>query len=735
MSYNGIDLTRGEYMETRMDRHRVPLLSLKDKLLILFITIIICMSALGYMIIYFGGVFIVDKEELTLDATTTLVTTEGDMVGQLYQENRTLIGLDDIPEYVIDAYIAVEDRRFYQHGGIDYQSIFRAVYRDIMTGSKVEGGSTITQQLAKNLFLTNDKTWLRKTKEVMAAIYLERHYSKDEILELYLNKIYFGSGVYGIETASQKFFSKPAKELTLEEGALLAGLAKAPNGYSPINHPDKSIERRNTVLKVMEKQEKITTDELQEAEAKPLSIEVSKQEERPWVDSYVDLVMKEAAEKYNLTVADLQSGGYRIVVNMDKNAQQAVYTRFQDDNYFPGNTEGVEGAFIMKEPKTGEIKVAIGGRDYHLGELNRLNVNRQPGSTFKPIAVYGPALMTGDYKPYSLLPDRQVDSETYGVKNANQEYDNIVSLYSALVKSKNTSSTWMLDQIGIDYSKEYLEKMGMDIPDDGLAIALGGLDEGVTPFNMVDAYSAFANNGTIVESSTINEIYNSDDQRIDQEDRQTTDVFSSQVAWDMTEMLSYTAKYGTASAGDYAGNLAGKTGTTQHPLVDGENKDAWFVGYTPNMVTAMWMGYDTSDKDHYLTGGSAYPTRLTKDILTELKGNLALGDDFKRPENVQALPDPIQLPVISDVQGKVGLGGNSLMKGELTWTGSDDERVVYRIYKQKSGIDERIGEVEGQNSYTITGLSLLQTNSYYVVPYDPLTKLEGKHSEAVELSF
>src|SRR5690625_4629431 len=273
-------------METRMDRHRAPLLSIKEKLLIVIITIIIGMSALGYMVIFFGGVFIVDDEELRLGATTTIVTKEGDMVGQLYHENRTPVNIEVVPQHVINAYIAVEDRRFYKHHGIDYQSIFRAIYRDIMTGTKAEGGSTITQQLAKNLFLTNDKTWLRKTKEAMAAIYLERHYSKDEILELYLNKIYFGSGVYGIETASQKFFSKPAKELTLEEGALLAGLAKAPNGYSPINHPDKSIERRNTVLKVMKKQEKITTDELQEAEAKPLSIEVSKQEERPWVDSY-----------------------------------------------------------------------------------------------------------------------------------------------------------------------------------------------------------------------------------------------------------------------------------------------------------------------------------------------------------------------------------------------------------------------------------------------------------------
>lgn len=721
-------------MKTRMDRHRIRLLSLKDKLLILLITFVLCMSALGYMVIFFGGVFIVDKDKLTLDVTTTIVTKEGDTIGKLYYENRVPIEIEAIPEHVIDAYIAIEDRRFYEHRGIDYQSIFRAVYRDIIARSKVEGGSTITQQLAKNLFLTNDKTWLRKTKEVMAALYLERHFSKNKILELYLNKIYFGSGVYGIETASQKFFSKSARDLSLEEGALLAGLAKAPNGYSPINHPEKAINRRNTVLKVMENQSKITTNEFREAKTKSLNLEVREREEKPWVDSYLDLVMKEAADKHNLSVDDLRRGGYRMVVNMDKKAQQIVYDKFQDDSYFPGNTDGVEGAFIMKESKTGEIKVAIGGRDYHLGELNRINVNRQPGSTFKPIAVYGPALMMDDYSPYSLLPDRQVDTETYAVDNANHEYDDILSLYTALVKSKNTTSTWMLDQIGIDYSKDYLERMGIEIPDDGLAIALGGLKEGVTPLNIADAYSAFANSGTIVESSTISEIYNQENKRIDQKKLTTNDVFSAQVAWDMTKMLSYTVKYGTARAGEYKGNLAGKTGTTQHPLVEGENKDAWFVGYTPNIVSAMWMGYDTSDKDHYLTGGSEYPTRLTKDILTELSETLSLGDDFIKPENVQDLPDPIQLPVITDVQGKVGFGGNSFIKGELTWTGSDDDRVIYRIYKQKPGIDERIDEVEGQTKYTVTGFSLLQENSYYIVPYDPLTKLEGKSSEVIKLS-
>src|SRR5699024_1679225 len=273
--------------------------------------------------------------------------------------------------------------------------------------------------------------------------------------------------------------------------------------------------------------------------------------------------------------------------------------------------------------------------------------------------------------------------------------------------------------------------MEMSIPDDGMAIGIGGLKEGLTPLNMVDAYSAFGNNGVMVESSTISEIYDRDNSLLFQANPETEKIFSAQVAWNMTEMLSYTVRHGTASAGEYPHALAGKTGTTEHPLVKGESKDAWFVGYTPNMVTALWMGYDISDKDHYLTGGSAYPTRLTKDILTDLNGTIALGESFVQPEKVEALPEPIELPEITDVQGSISIGGKRFLQGEISWNGSEDDRVIYRIYKEKPGINERVGQVEGENEFIITGLSLLHSNSYYIVPYDPLTKMEGKRSEAV----
>src|SRR5699024_10257538 len=220
--------------------------------IIIGIVSMLVLAFLGYMIILYGGKLVVKEEDFYLPSTTTIETVDGEIVGELFDERRYLVSIDEIPEHVLESFVAIEDRRFYSHSGVDFRSVFRAVYRDIVARSKVEGASTITQQLAKNLFLENDKTWMRKTKEVMAAIYLEREFSKREILELYLNKIYFGNGLHGIEAASRHFFSKSEKDLTISEGALLAGLVQAPNYYFPENHPERALEHRNIALRFMQ---------------------------------------------------------------------------------------------------------------------------------------------------------------------------------------------------------------------------------------------------------------------------------------------------------------------------------------------------------------------------------------------------------------------------------------------------------------------------------------------------
>ncbi|TFJ93541.1 transglycosylase domain-containing protein [Lentibacillus salicampi] len=706
----------------------------KLKWLFLSFVFILMLGLIGYAVILFGGGLIVDEEDMVLDATTTIETNDGTVIGKLYDENRIPITLERIPEHVQEAFIAVEDRRFYDHAGVDFISVVRAVFRDIVAMAKVEGASTITQQLAKNLFLTNDKTWLRKTKEVMAAIHLERHLSKNEILELYLNEIYFGEGVYGVEAASLKFFNKSADALTLSEGALLAGLAKAPNGYSPINHPEKAMNRRDVVLHALEDTDAISTEERLEAQGKTLSLDVQEYEPKPWAASYIDLVLKEAQDKYDLSADEIRRGGYQVFVNINPNIQQIAYENFQDDHYFPGNTERVEGAFIMMEQDSGKIAAAVGGRDYRLGDLNRVTVKRQPGSTMKPLAVYGPAMMQEAYQPYTLIPDQKTEIDGYTATNYDDEYAGMVSVYEALVKSKNAPAVWLLNEIGIPYAKDYLNQLNIPVQDEGLAIALGGLSEGVTPLQMAESYRAFASGGNVVDALAIEQIANREGEVIYEAETKTAEVFSPQVAWNMTSILSRAVTEGTGSAGSYPKALAGKTGSTQHPYVEDAVKDAWFAGFTPEYVSAAWMGYDTSDENHYLTAGSEMPTKLTKDIFSEIDKQESLAASFEKPDNVAALPEPIQLPGDISLHGDYSFGGFSLFNGKLEWTPPDDERIVYHVYQEKEGIDERIGKVEGDNEYTVNRIPFFGSSRYYVVPYDPLTKTEGQKSNTVELS-
>ncbi|WP_174616229.1 transglycosylase domain-containing protein [Virgibacillus ihumii] len=704
------------------------------KWLVLSFAVVAVLGLMGYAAVVFGGALVVDEEELTLDATTTIETTDGKVIGRVFDENRIPVSIDKIPKHVQEAFVAIEDRRFYEHEGVDFRSVVRAVMEDIAAMAKVEGASTITMQLAKNLFLHNDKTWMRKTKEVMAAIHLERELSKKRILELYLNEIYFGQGVYGVEAASRFYFSKSVNDLTIAEGALLAGMAKGPNGYSPIDHPDKALSRRNLVLQVMDDTGKISTEQRKKAQNKSLGLDLRKDKPNPWADGYIDLVLQEAREKHDLSIDELKQGGYRIIVNMDKEAQKIAHELFTEDRFFPGSTKGVQGAFVMMEKASGKITAAIGGRGYQLGDLNHVTVKRQPGSVMKPIAVYGPAMMKKTYQPYSVIPDQKMEINDYTATNYDDQYAGAVTIYDALVQSKNAPAVWLLDQIGISYAKDYLQQMDITIEDQGLAVALGGLSKGLTPLQMAESYRTFASGGKAIESTTISKIYNREQQTIFKADPEETQVFSPQLAWNMTEMLTEVVETGTGSAGEYSKALAGKTGSTEHPFVKGEYKDAWFVGYTPEYVSALWMGYGTSDENHYLTGGSEYPTRLTKEILSELNETENLAASFTKPEQVEDLPEPIELPNNINLQSELAFGGFSLFQGKLNWTGSSDNRVVYRIYREEEGIDERVGEVKGKSEYVIDNLNLFRSSAYYVVPYNPLTKIEGKKSNTVEIS-
>lgn len=697
--------------------------------------IVFVLALIAYTTILYGGKLLVNEEQLTITPPTTIETEDGEILWYLYDQFRLPVKLEQIPEHVQDAFIAIEDRRFYSHSGVDFRSILRAIYRDIITRSKAEGASTLTQQLAKNLFLTNDKSWLRKTKEVMIALYLEREYTKDEILEMYLNVVYFGNGQYGVEAAANKFFYKSVEDLSVAEGALLAGVVKAPNSYSPIDYPEKAKERRNLVIDSMEENDYITKEVANQVQQSNIELNISERKQNVAYHSFVDLAIKEAAEKHNISLEDLRTKRYRIVTSLRPEFQEIAYEYFQYDGYFPGNKENVEGAFVMMDQNKGNIVAAIGGRSFRIGDLNRVNVQRQPGSAMKPLAVFAPALMTEDFDPYSMLPDEKQEWDGHVVHNYDDLYEGSISFYDALKKSKNTSSVWLLNEIGIDFSKSYLNKLDMPIEDDGLSIALGGLEKGVSPIQLVQGYRTFIHSGQMVEAHAISEIYNFKGELIAQSNPKKAEVFTPQVAWTMTEMLKGVVENGTGQSGDYPNELAGKTGTTEHPNAKGNAKDVWFVGYTPEYVSALWMGYDHSDESHYLTGGSSYPTILTKNILSEINKHTELVANFTKPEGVQALAEPIEIPQMNDVQGSYIFGGLKLLKGQLSWSATKDKRIIYRIYEHKDGESELIGEVTGEDTFIIENISLFKQASYSVVPYNPLTKLEGKHSNVVELTF
>ncbi|MBB6454691.1 penicillin-binding protein 2A [Salirhabdus euzebyi] len=696
---------------------------------LIFSATTILISIIGFYLILLGGKMVVDEKGFVLSEATVIETVDGVEVATLYSENRTFVSIDQIPKHVQDAFIAIEDKRFYDHAGVDFFSVLRALYKDIIAFDKVEGASTITQQLVKNIYLTNDKAWLRKTQEVMGAIYLEREFSKEKILEYYLNEIYFGHGVYGIEKAAQFYFGKSVQNLTVSEGALLAGLPKAPSNYSPIDYPEKAIQRRNIVLSSMQQLNMINAEEMVALQGRTMGLQQGEPKNRPWIETYVDLVLKEAEERHHISRNEIYRGGYKIVTGINPVVQQAAYEAFQDDQYFTGTGEGQEGAFVLLDAKTGTIVAAIGGRQFQRGDLNRVFVNRQPGSVMKPLAVYGPALEMEKYSPYSMLKDEQMTyNGGYIPKNYDNQYLGEVSMYEALQKSKNAPAVWLLNEISLDYSKEYLSQMGINLPDENLALALGGLSEGVTPLQMAKAYRSFIHDGKVTDPYAILHIEDRKGNVIATSEAVDTKVFSSQTAWNMTKMLKAVVEQGTGTAGDYNKELAGKTGSTEHPTLVNRMKDVWFVGYTPEYVGAVWLGYDKTDEEHYLTEGSSVPTALFKQILSEVDNQVELAAAFQKPNNVEDLPEPITLPVIQDLTAEKSFGFLSGVRATLQWSVATDERIIYRIYEKTSDGSRLIAEVKGKSRYEDKEASIFDEKTYYVVPFNPLTGQVGQKS-------
>ncbi|GAX90598.1 transglycosylase domain-containing protein [Effusibacillus lacus] len=544
----------------------------------------------------------------------------------------------DLKPYVKQAIIATEDRHFYDHNGISYRGIARALYRDILAGGKVEGGSTITQQLAKNALLNavNDRTITRKIKEIALAAQIERQYTKDDILEMYMNKVNFHPSVIGIEAASKIYFGKSAKDLELHEAAFLAGLPQAPSYY--YNNLEKAKERQKIVLQNMVKEEYISQAQADEAVNKPLDIKKADLTSFKY-PHYVEYVLEEAESKHGIPREQLLRGGLQIYTYLDVKAQAAAESQFNDPKNFPADAADktkVQGAMVIVDPKTGGIKALVGGRDTNsFMNLNRaFQIKRQPGSSIKPLMSYGPAIDLDSRKfgPNTMINDKK--GSTYGdppYAFTPNDWDGHtlyprekVTMLEALRQSWNIPAVDVLNQIGVSTGKKFAEKAGLtfDKGDNNLALALGAMTTGVSPLQMADAYQAFSNKGVRIEAHAIQKIVTASGTILAQEKPARVQVMKESTANTMTSLLKVVVDRGTGTGAQMNRPVAGKTGTTEYKKeIPGSNRDTWFVGYTPEWVAAVWMGFDNTDDKHYLQDRpgayvSAYPAKMFSKVMT-----------------------------------------------------------------------------------------------------------------------
>lgn len=602
--------------------------------------IVVCLSiflATSIYLIYVAKTANVKGLENALERPTTIYDKDGDRAGYLYSQKGTWVSLDKISPNVADAVLSTEDRNFYHEYGFSIKGMVRALLFNlknrIMGSSDIAGGgSTLTQQLVKNAFLSQEQTISRKAKEIFIAMQVENTYSKKQILAMYLNNAYFGNGVWGIEDASEKYFGVHASQLTVPQAATIAGMLKNPNGYNPKDHPAESRQRRNVVLTLMKDNGKLTQEQMKSYQDSPMITSDNYQYDSGYRYPYFfDAVIDEAIKKYGLSEEDIMNRGYKIYTTLDQNYQSTMQTDFADSSLFPYDADDgtrAQGASIAIDPKTGGVTALVGGRnDSHVfrGYNRATQLVRSPGSTIKPLAVYAPALQHG-YHYDSMVEDKHqaYGSNKYSPKNATGTYQGKIMLYQALAESKNTTAVWLLNKIGVSEGYRSAEKFGLKLSDSdkNLSLALGGLEKGVSPMTMASAYSAFANEGVKYDAHFIRRIVDASGKTIvDEEDADSTRVVSEKVANEMTSMMIDVYKNGTGvSAKPYGYTIAGKTGSTQGNGVDptAADTDRWYIGYTPDVVLATWVGFD-SNKNSIENAGTRGGAALFK---SEMEGIL-----------------------------------------------------------------------------------------------------------------
>lgn len=576
-------------------------------------------------------------EEYRPYEASRVYSKDGDLIAEFYIERRNVIPFSEIPKYVKDAILAVEDARFYSHPGLDVQGILRALWTDIKAKEIIQGGSTITQQLSKMLFLKPEKSLLRKIKEAIIAIQIERNYSKDEILNLYLNQVYFGSGAYGIEAAAQTYFGKSAKYLNISEAALLAGLPKAPTAFSPFKNPERAKQRRFHVLGRMVESGYIKEEESEKAEKSPMPTPPKGGfNKAPY---FVEFIRQEMEGRYG---HEVYTDGLNIYTTLDLKTQEIAERALQkglrviDDRYKKRGVP-VQGAIISIDPGTGYIKAMVGGRNFYESQFNRsYQALRQPGSAFKPF-VFLTALENG-FTPDDIIIDGPVSypgskkGVTWSPKNFSGDFKGPVTLRKAMAESINIVAVKLLDRVGVDNTIEYTRKLGVKSElKPYLPLALGASD--LTLMEITSAYGVFANQGIRANPLAIIKVTDRIGRILEKNLPFPDDILKPETSYLITDLLKGVIERGTGWKAKALGRpIAGKTGTTN------DYTDAWFIGYTPRLVAGVWVGYD----DHRSIGsketGSRAALPIWMDFMKEVLKDTP-PEDFPVPEGIIILTE------------------------------------------------------------------------------------------------
>ncbi|NWK70564.1 PBP1A family penicillin-binding protein [Bacillus paramycoides] len=677
-----------------------------------------------------------DKSKLVNPLSTKFLDKDGNFFYEYGAEKRTHVTYDQIPKVVENAFLATEDSRFYEHNGIDFKRTTKAVMENVTGGFGSQGGSTITQQVVKNYFLTMEKTAKRKVQEWYLSYKLEQQYSKHEILEMYLNKINLGNRSYGIASAAQKYYRKDLKQLQLHEAAMLAGLPQGPNIYDPTKpeNVERATNRRNVVLSLMNRHGYITKEEMNNAMKIPVTEGLQKSELTEMkYQAFLDAVVKEVEKEY--PDVNIGSDGLTIQTTLDRNAQDYA-DEIMDGNLIKYPNDQFQGSFVFMDTQSGEVRAIGAGRkeskSTFKGHNMAVDLKRQVGSTMKPIFDYGPAIENLQWSTYHQLNDSEYTySDGTKIKNATNSYKGDVSLRDALKKSLNIPALKTAQAVGLDKSKEFAKGLGMTFKDDTVfeSTAIGSNES--SPLDVAGAYAAFGNDGMYNKPHFVKEVIFPDGKKKSFKPKEKRAMQDS-TAYMVTDVLRDVVKPGSGGTGPTAYvpgfDVAGKTGTQnfdksvikKYDIPADANRDSWFAGYTPQYTMAVWTGYEKDSSENYIGDRS---TRIAQQMFQVMMSKFATDKSrFERPSSVQEINGELYVKgakkdAIKEIKVDSPSGLNVTFDGAstvtLNWSGPSEVDAYASSYKATDGTSGSLS-VSGTTA-TLGGIKPGVTYSFSVV--------------------